>query len=109
MKKIFVSVIMFAYILSLNSLDAQACDKTPECYSTKENIICGTMHGTYAYTHYVTEPNGYTYGCSVHEESSDHTITCAGCGAYLRSEIRTCNLIHSNARCNLSQRGLCQH
>lgn len=106
MKKIVLMLIAVC-ILSLSNLQAQACDKTPECYSTAQIVTCGYLHGTHAYTHIVTEPNGYKHSCSVEAESSVHRITCSGCGAFLREENRTCNIIHSY--CNQTKRYLCQY
>lgn len=108
MKRKILAAVAIASIILCNGNSVQACDKTPECYSTSTIAICGTLHGTHAYTHVVTEPNGYTYSCSVDSESSVHTIKCAGCEAYLRSESRTCNIKHSHSRCQKSQYGICQ-
>ena len=79
MKRKILAAVAIASIILCNGNSVQACDKTPECYSTSTIAICGTLHGTHAYTHVVTEPNGYTYSCSVDSESSVHTIKCAGC------------------------------
>lgn len=108
MKRIIIAIAAIISIILCNSNSAQACDKTPECYSTATIVMCGTLYGAYAYTHVVTEPNGHTYGCSVYSESSTHTIKCAGCNAYLGSEARICNMKHSHSRCQQGQNGLCQ-
>lgn len=86
----------------------QACDKTSGCYATSKNIACSIVFNLQGSTHTVTEPNGYVAQCSVIAKLSPHTITCAGCGAELGKEIRTCYILHSHDFC-ADQFNLCQH
>lgn len=108
MKKIIITFALALCVLATSNIKSEACTKTAECYATAETATCGTLYGSYIYSHSVTEGNGYSYNCTVYNESSYHSVTCSGCGAYLRNEFRTCNIVHSHSRCLLSQRGLCQ-
>ncbi len=107
MRKVGVLVALIGCMILCNPVRVMACDKTSGCYAKNEIVQCGTIHGEYLYTHYITEPNGYHYSCDVAKESSVHTITCSGCNAYLRSEVRTCSMKHSS--CSKTEKNLCQY
>lgn len=107
MKRIMISFALILCMVLCGSVNSKACDMTSGCYGDAEIVTCGTQHGQHAYSHYVTEPNGYGYYCHVSSISSVHIITCSACGAYLRSEVRTCKVEHSN--CGGTQFGLCQY
>ncbi len=107
MKKILASLVLTFCLVICCPISSMACNKTSGCYATAVTVTCGTQNTAYSSTHYIIEPNGYSYYCDVANVSSVHAITCSGCGAYLRSESRICRKEHS--RCGGTQFGLCQY
>ena len=107
MKRILLSLALVSCIILCSSVRSEACNKTFGCYATAETVTCGTPHGEHAYSHYVAEPNGYGYYCEVSRVSSVHSITCMGCGVYLRSEVRTCRMEHAD--CGMIENYMCQY
>lgn len=88
--------------------NVEACDKTSTCDATKETVTCGHVQG-YTVGHSWTADNGHVETCGVTIVSGPHTITCSGCGAFLREESRKCSEVHSNKQCPYRDRtNICQ-
>ncbi len=106
MKKI-IGILLAVVILGISvKTEALACTQTPDCYATGETVVCGTQYATTT-THIVSYPNGYTGTCSVDTIKATHYIYCSGCDALLRTEVRTCKVLHSDSHC-YDENGLCQ-
>ncbi len=107
MRKLVGSLALSLCIALSFTFQSQACTVTSGCYATLEEVICGTQHADYAFAHYVQEPNGYGYYCQVYNVYAMHTIKCAGCHAFKRSELRQCEENHSH--CGGTHENMCQY
>lgn len=106
--KMGIATLVAVSVLSLGyGQEAQACNKTANCYAKGESVTCGYVQGRLGGMHVVTEPNGYSSYCGVTVVSGDHIIKCAGCGAVLRTQFKTCSETHSNVHC-FSRANLCK-
>lgn len=106
-KKGIITLLVMGMMSLSFSQNVQACDKTADCYATGTTSTCGYVRGQEGH-HTVTEPNGYTSNCKITVVSGPHTIKCAGCGAALYSEFRTCSETHSNQHC-YTKKNLCKY
>ncbi len=98
-KKGIATLAMVGMMCMVVPQNVEACDKTSGCAAKGEIVTCGHVHG-YTVGHSWIADNGYVETCSVTYVSGPHTITCSGCGAFLREEQRTCSEVHSNKQCH---------
>ena len=98
-KKLFALCLFMVTLVSAVPQRVDACSKTRDCSATGVTVTCGAVRGDEISSHVITEENGYSTVCKITAVHGPHTLNCAGCGAFLGTDNRTCALIHSDPHC----------
>ena len=95
MRKIFCTLaLVLTVAFFYNPINVSACPQTEGCYATNENVVCGPKTGSLYSRHYCPWVNTFDHYCDIYSAGSSHKIYCAGCCAFLRNEVRTCEITH---------------